>query len=230
MGLTIHWKLQANTDNAQEARQLVEKLRRKALDLPFKEVGEIVEVSGDAADQNKIDKDDPNNWLLIQAQQHTERDFIRVTPTKVIAFSTWPGKGAEEANFGLAVYPKTVEVSGKKVRTGLADWSWCSFCKTQYASNPECGGVENFLRRHLAVVKLLDYAKVIGILAEVRDESDYFEKRDIEALAKEVGVWNTAIAGFAGRLKDELGDSMISEITKFPNFEHLEAKGRKKSK
>jgi DNA-binding XRE family transcriptional regulator len=229
MGLTIHWSLQAKANSPQKACQLIEKLRQKALDLPFEQVGDIVEVSGDTADFKELDRDDPNLWLLIQAAQYIERhgQFCRVTPTHVIAFSALPGQGSEPANFGLAVYPKTIEVAGKKIRTNLGDWSWSSFCKTQYASNPECGGVENFLRCHLAVVKLLDHAKEIGILGDVSDEGDYFEKRDIEALAKEVGDWNTMIAGFAGRLMDELGEKVTSEIAKFPNFEHLEARGRK---
>lgn len=238
MGLTIHYKLQAETQSATKARQLLDQLRGKALDLPFKEVGEIVEISGDNADFEKLDRDDPHWWLLIQAGQYLKHDerHCRVTPQRVIAFSTWPGEGCEQANLGLAVYPKTIEVedrSGsphrmKKVRTNLGNWSWSSFCKTQYASNPECGGVENFLRCHLAVVKLLDHAAELGILKEVSDEGEYFEKRDLQALAKEVGDWNTMIAGWAGRLKDAFGDAVAAEITKFPNFEHLEAKGRRK--
>lgn len=230
MGLTIHYQLQSASRTPAKARQLVEQLRQKALDLPFKEVGEIVEVSGNSADFDKLDRDDPNRWLLIQAGQYVERDsrHYRITPTKVIAFSTLPGDGSEEANFGLAVYPKTIEIDGKRVRTNLGDWSWSSFCKTQYASNPEVGGVENFLRSHLAVVKLLDAAADIGILKDVRDEGEYWEKRDIKALVAEVGDWNTMIAGWAGRLKDSFGDSLVSEITKFPNFEHLEAKAEKK--
>lgn len=230
MGLTIHYQLHSTSRSAKKARQLLDQLRQKALDLPFKEVGEIVELDGDTADFDKSDRDDPNRWLLIQAGQYVERDehHYRVNPLRVIAFSTWPGKGSEPANFGLAVYPKTIEADGKKIRTGLGDWSWGSFCKTQYASNPECGGVENFLRSHLAVVKLLDHAKELGILKEVSDEGDYWQKRDMKALAAEVGDWNTLIAGWAGRFKDAFGDDVVSEIAKFPNFEHLEAKGNEK--
>ena len=230
MGLTIHYYLQSASRSPKKARQLLDQLRQKALDLPFKEVEEIVEVSGDTADFDKLPKGDPNRWMLIQAGQYIERDgrHHRVNPLQVISFSTWPGEGSEPANFGLAIYPKTIEVDGKKVRTGLGDWSWGSFCKTQYASNPECGGVENFLRCHLAVVKLLDHAKELGILKEVSDEGKYWEKRDIQALAKEVGDWNSMIAGWAGRFKDAFGDDVVAEITKFPNFEHLEAKGSEK--
>jgi hypothetical protein len=53
-------------------------------------------------------------------------------------------------------------------------------------------------------------------------------KRDIKALAQEVGDWNSIIAGWAGRLKDAFGDGVASEIAKYPNFEHFEAKGIEK--
>ena len=230
MGLTIHYSLQSASRTPAKARQLVEQLRQKALDLPFKEVGEIVEVNGDTADFDKLGQDDPNRWMLVQAGQSVVRDgrHYRITPTTVVAFSTLPGDGSEEANFGLAVYPKTIEIDGKRVRTNLGNWSWSSFCKTQYASNPQVGGVENFLRSHLAVVKLLDAAAEIGILKEVSDEGDYWQKRDIKALAAEVGDWNTMTAGWVGRLEDSFGDGVASEIAKYPNFEHLEAKAEKK--
>jgi len=229
MGLTIHYGLQADYNNPKRARQLIEQLRQKALDLPFKEVGAIMDMSGDAADFEKLPQDDPNRWLAVQAGQYVERGntHYRVTPNRLIAFSTWPGEGAEEANFGLAAYPKTIQVDGRRLQTKLRDWTWGSFCKTQYASNPECGGVENFLRCHLAVVKLLDYAAEFGILKDVSDEGGYWQNRDMEALAKEVGQWNGMLAAVMGRIKDSLGEGMAieSEIAKFPNFEHLEAQG-----
>ena len=200
MGLTIHYQLQSTSHS----------------------------LEGDQADIAKLPKEDPNRWLMIQAGRYVEKAerHYRVNPTQVIAFSTDPGEGSEPANFGLAVYPKTIEVEGKKVRTGLSNWSWSSFCKTQYASNPECGGVENFLRCHLAIVKLLDHAAALGILKEVSDEGDFWQNRDVKALAAEVGDWNTMIAGWAGRLKDAFGEAVEAEITKFPNFEHLEAEGQ----
>jgi len=115
----------------------------------------------------------------------------------------------------------------RRVRTGLTGWCWSSFCKTQYASNPECGGVQNFLRCHLSVIALLDFAKSLGLVEHVSDEGNYWEARDAEALAKEVGSWNEMIAGFAGQLKDALGAGVVSEIANFPNFEPLEARGRR---
>lgn len=236
MGLTIHYSLQADTNNARAARTLLEQLRSKALDLPFKEVGELVEFKGDDASFENCSPDAPHRWLLIQSDGSVIQgdSHFRASPNHLIAFSTWPGEGSEEANFGLALYPKTIEIEDrsqvphrkKRLRTELPPWSWKSFCKTQYASNPQCGGVEHFLRCHLAVVKLLDHAAELGILKEVSDEGGYWDKRDLKALATEVGEWNSMIAGWTGRLKDAFGDSIQAEITKFPDFEHLEAKGR----
>jgi hypothetical protein len=74
MGLTIHYRLQSDRRGPAEARRLVEQLRQRALDLPFQAVGEIVEVSGDSADIDKVERNDPNAWLLIQAGQSIERD------------------------------------------------------------------------------------------------------------------------------------------------------------
>lgn len=230
MGLTIHYDLHSTTRSAVKARQLVEELRQKALDLPFNSVGDIIELSGDAADFNTLERDDPKRWLLVQAEQYVVLDghYLSVQPTHLIAFSTMPGDGSEPANFGLAIYPKTIEFKGKNVRSNLPNWNWSSFCKTQYASNPEFGGLENFLRSHLSLVKLLDCASELGILNGVRDEGEYWEKRDIQALGSEIGNWNTMIAGWAGRLKDTFGGDVVSEITKFPNFEHLEADAEKR--
>ena len=142
MGLTIHYRLHADTTSADEARRLVEQLRAKALALPFQEVGELTDLGGDQADPDKLDRDDPNRWLLIQAGEYVERGGRQypVTPDRLIAFSAWPGEGCEEANFGLALYPKTIEVGGRRVRTGLSGWSWSSFCKNAVRLEPGLRG------------------------------------------------------------------------------------------
>jgi hypothetical protein len=142
----------------------------------------------------------------------------------------------------------------RSVPTKLANWHWGSFCKTQYASDPACGGLPNFLRCHISVITLLDrIAKIPGVRVQVDDEGRYgshlscpdWREADAEgrkrvyrrykgqynpaALAKEVGEWNTMIAGFAGALGDAIagsGAKLESPIKDFPNFERLEFKGR----
>ena len=247
MGLTIHWSLRSNTRSPKKARELVAQLRGRVLDLPFEQVGDIVELTGPECEFESLDRDDPHRWLLIQAGQHVDRPArgggtysYNVAPTHVIAFETLPGPGCEPANFGLCRYPALLEIEEKeryeygkgfvsprrRIRTRLTGWHWSSFCKTQYASNSECGGAQNFLRCHLAVIKVLDQAKSLGILDEVSDEGDFWEKRDVRALAEEIGQWNEMIAAFAGKLKDQFGDDLEAPIIDFPDFEHLEAKGR----
>lgn len=233
MGLTIHYQLKSATRSANQLRRLMEQLRQRALDLPFKEVGEVVELSGDACDFNSCGGDNPLRWLLVQAGQYVVDgdSHYSVIPKHVIAFSTWPGNGCEAANFGLAVYPGTIDIRdyrlgrSRKLRTGLRGWCWSSFCKTQYASQH---GVDHFLRCHLCVVKMLDHAKELGILAGVKDEGDFWLKRDIKALAQEVGEWNQDMAGLVGQMRDLFGNQIVAPIAKYPDFERLEARGQER--
>ena len=143
----------------------------------------------------------------------------------------------------------------RKVKTRLTGWRWSSFCKTQYASDPRCGGVANFLRCHISVVTLLDrIAELPTVKVEVDDEGKYgrshysddwreaYEagrkptyswhdgKYDPKALAEEVGEWNSMIAAQMGALGDMLeasGSDLegCSPIQGFPDFEHLEFRG-----
>lgn len=240
MGLTIHYSLKSDTRSAKEARRLMEELHRCAATLPFKEVGPVLEITGDACAFEGQPDDELRRWLLIQAAGDVQQGkySYSVTPTHVIAFSTLPGDGCESANFGLCRYPATIEVADhdvwpvgkRKIRTSLSGWRWSSFCKTEYASNPECGGIPNFLRSHLLVVRMLDRCRELGLLTEVRDEGDFWMKRDPQALVKEVGEWNEMIAGLAGKMKDLVGPELQAAIFAFPDFEHLEAKGRKGGK
>ena len=223
MGLTIHYQLEAKVRTPDKARELVQRLRQRAVDLPFKEVSNIADYRADEANLDHVARDHPHRWLLIQAEGSLEQgeQYFRIPPERVIAFSTQPGEGCEPANFGLCSYPAFIQFAEngrtRKLRTGLTDWSWSSFCKTEFASNPSFGGVEHFLRCHLAVVRMLDFAKDMGILHGVTDESDYFEKRDLVVLSK--GRWQTMKPGWSDRLKDMFGDEVAAQLEKSPIFE-----------
>ena len=77
-----------------------------------------------------------------------------IRPHPLVCFPVWPGKGCEPAAFGFCNLP------------AVEGWQWSYSCCTQPASRPEHGGLENFLRCHLAVIGLLDAIKRAG-LAEV---------------------------------------------------------------
>jgi len=311
MGLTIHYSLKSNQENAE---QTVQKMRQLALDLPFEKVGEIVDLKGDQCNtevqRNKLQNGDEKKaglfWLLIEAERHVtcpwnKRISRTVNPTRIIGFDNWPGPGSEPANFGLCLYPSEIDweyrpeddqrfqsvpkkgfgwhrfdwrkwdrfckkqfgryrspesfKETRKVRTNLSGWHWRSFCKTQYASDPQCGGIPNFLKCHVSVITLLDrMAKLPGLRVSVDDEGKYGSSTYSDdwkeaheagrkptyrrhkgqynpaALAQEVGDWNTIIAGFAGAVDEALaggGITLEAQIKDFPDFERLEFKGHK---
>src|SRR5213592_1138080 len=101
MGLIIHYSLEAHGSD-DHARVLVQSLHRAAQDLPFKDIGEVVQLHGQQCDHNRRAKDDPLRWLLIQAVGSVESKAERpmgtqgyvisydVPPARVIAFSAWP--------------------------------------------------------------------------------------------------------------------------------------------
>lgn len=236
MGLTIHYSLTTELTEPDDVITLVESIRQVARDLPFQEVSELLEFHGPEADFEHAGRDDAHRWLKIQASRHVERGngCFSVKPLHIIGFTAWPGEGCEPANVGFGRYPAFLEVptrSGRSRRlaTKIKGWCWGSFCKTQYASNPDCDGVPNFLRCHVCVVKLLDFIVRTGLVTvDVRDEGGYWEERNLEKLAREVGDWNEMIAAVSGLYKDQAnqeGFTVESAIAGFANFEHLEAKG-----
>ena len=224
MGLTIHYALSARGSSLPQVRTLLRQLRTEALDLPFQAVGDLVELTGAEANFENHRPESGLRWLLIQASQAVEVDqrLDTVQPQQVVAFTTEPGAGSEPANFGLALYPAAMNVADsrsgpgrtRRLRTGLACWSWHSFCKTAYAADPECGGIENFLRSHISIVKLLDRAAQLGFLASVSDEGDFWDQRDCRALARQAGGPDALTAGWIGRLKSAFGE--IAELQRVP--------------
>ena len=164
---------------------------------------------GGDCNYNKYPRESATRWFLIMGSLNDKQ------PTCILGFDAIVGKGCESLDLAFSKEP------GK-------GWVASGFCKTQYASNPDCDGVANFLKCHMLVIKVMDIAKELGFKVEVHDEGNYWENRDVKKLAGNVGEWNTMIAGLAGALTDAFakkGDRVESEIAKFPNYEHLEAVG-----
>lgn len=139
----------------------------------------------------------------------------------------------------------------RRVPTKLGGWTWGSFCKTEYADDPACGGTANFVRCHVSLVTLLERAaKLPGLRVTIDDEGhygpavysdDWQEAREagrkptyvkhkathsIPALLKEVNSSHEMLAAFAGALRD-INPAVEAEIAKRPDFEALEFRGRK---
>lgn len=184
------------------------------MDLPFAEVSpKVYHFKGRLADWQNYEQCSDFVWPLIQATECMEHEeygrkyLVDVPPKEVYLFSAWPGEECEEANFGLAKYPSTVDFHGKKLQTNLGDsWHWNSFCKTQYASKVS---LEHFLRCHYAVCLLLREAEKLELLARVDDEGNFWDSWDFEALAREVFGWNCAVQNAVIQLKATFGSKNV---------------------
>lgn len=172
-------------------------------------------------------------WLKVRTGYALEKHFFK--PISAIAFMCWPGN-TEPSCFGLCRYEpsKTMSRSQLKAaeRRGLfSGFHWQSFCKTQYASSPQRGGIKHFLAAHTRLVRLLDYSQSLGLHVDVQDDSGFWDHRDKKKLEAEVQSWNQLTAAVIGRINNGLeaqgAGRGIAPITEFPDFERLEAEGQK---
>ena len=62
------------------------------------------------------------------------------------------------------------------------------------------------------------------------DEGDFWEKRDVKALARQVGEWNQDMAAMVGRVQGLARRRPPGSHRRVPGFEHLEARGRRRKK
>ena len=173
------------------------------------------------------------SWLRNTVWSQNRNDWLGLPcPRRSLGFrSTWPLAASRwRSSWRPTLETITVEDERtgrpKRLRTNHTTWSGRGFCKTQYASDARCGGVPNFLRAHLSVCRMLDYAKELGILASVSDEGDFFENRSIPALVNNIADWNAFIAAGVGALDKLVGGGLEAPIRHFPDFEQLEAAGQ----
>jgi hypothetical protein len=226
MGLAISYKLRLSATTVDLIRAKIVALHAIAKEYSFAWIGEIVELEGDACKLDMEDRHDPLDFMKIHAAKllnvTSNGNFNYQYPNHLIAFEASPGEGCQTTTFGLALH-RDFDTNN--------DWSLTSFCKTQYASNPEYGGLENFLQCHLKVVAMLDAAQNLGIQCEVSDCGGYWETRDRSVLISALNDSNFFVAAVMGSVKDgvDKSTSMTVEapIMEYPNFEYLEAEGQK---
>jgi hypothetical protein len=113
-----------------EARNVVERLRQKAIDLKWLPVGDVIHLT----DQECSEGDRlPGKFLLIAAG-----DTV-LAPHEVVFFEATP-PGDEPRPFGLAAYPGYMEGSNKVVPTHLAGWQWVGVIRSS-----DVQGVKDFI-------------------------------------------------------------------------------------
>ena len=151
--------------------------------------------------------------------------YHRMLPAKrLVGFTCLPGEGCEPLNLFVGAFPASTMVDcignqhgyqSEKRRLMLPKTHWLgsAFCKTQYASLPEAGGVTNFLRCHLLVIAALDAAKAAGFEVLVTDESGYWQHRSIPRLVREIADWNAFLLSMGDQLRACFGQQVQCAIT-----------------
>ena len=244
MGLTIHYSISlprhTTTENVQAK---VNALRQRCLDLPFKEVGEIISLSaknGDKMSWRDLGDERGAKWDLLfgtkgRAQwdallnassapdtlkQDENGSMIKEVPAEIaIGFAAWPGDGCEGSDISIGLLPAEISApiyrgADKTLPLEVGgNWQGRRACKTQYANSPDCGGLPNFLRCHLCVIAMLDAAKEIGFDVDVSDEGGYWENRDVKALVEKIGQWDQMLAAMFGAMKDAAKSTGIKSVS-----------------
>ena len=222
MGLAISYTLALADASAQEARRRIVALHQGAARLDLPELGPIIELQGEGI--CRTDGDDPLFGIKQGAMSIEDYDaFFRdrkAIPScrQLVGFTAFPGEGCHQCSFGLAIHAD-----------GSQRWQWQDFCKTQYASSPEYGGIVHFIRCHQRILALLDLCEELGILASACDPSGYRDHRNLEKLVSCVSDSNLLIAAAVGGMKDALethGYRAEAPILERADFEHLEAQGQ----
>jgi hypothetical protein len=226
MPLDLYWQLESKT----KANILIEKMRQRALNLPFLAVSEVVRLVGE--ETRITDEDDPLHCLKSLAHDWVwdDDDELWLCPAnEIVGFQVDVAPGSNSTAIYLASYPPAMQTkNGVWLPTTRPTFSGQSQCDTQFASHPNYGGVANFVRAHGALCRLLDYGNELGILTYVTDDGFFFDNRDVSALVTRINDYNAYTAAFVGAWKDS-GRHTSSPILTFPGYEHLEAKGLEKA-
>lgn len=221
MGLTVHYKLAAPKGcGAAQAKQMVESMRRVARRFYIEGlVDRVLPVMTDAKTLRRFACD----WLILPvAGEENTSTGAELLPTEGFIFRVEVGRDCEPLWLGLCRYPATVHFQGRELPAKKgAGWQLAGFSKTQYAS---VHGWEHFQRCHCAVINLLAAGRTPDLRVKISDEGDYWPRRSLENLRRNLGQMNGLVAAAAGAWKDE-GAGVESPIFRHPHFERLEAEG-----
>jgi hypothetical protein len=212
MGLSLGFELRLPASFAHnDVVSMLHRLRKHAGQFGFRAVTRFYEGGVEAPGDQWRHVFNVITGVMAEPCDEDPKQFVGDVTT-ALGFFAHPGKGSEAASFGFI---------RRRGQEDTEDWYWQCMCKTQYAS---AFGDEHFLKCHMRVVDMLDYAVSLGIDLTVYDEGLYWETRDKTRLLSEVDKMNRLVARIAGRFSDAMKDprAVQSPIFEHPDFERLE--------
>jgi len=185
MGLTIHYTLSVKRGTRfREVRNVLRRLARHARKNGCAHVGKVLHSAESDPDAPPFfDCTPENERRLHEGGRGTQGWLLEV----------WPGEGCETAVFGIVQHrrilpPKMGQPKWLKRYSKCSDWKLDAFCKTYYAAEH---GLEHFVQCHQLVINLLDLWREAGFGLHVHDEGGYWKSRSDEALAAQIGDYET---------------------------------------
>lgn len=191
MGITISFRFNSPSATVWHG---IDQLQAITQDLPFKYVGEVIELVGEQCNHQNSDNEE---LLVLKIQAVAKRieqgKLQKYKPDHIIGFTVIPGEGCEFMTVFLAHYRELGE-----------NWQSESYCKTQFATEV---GIPHFVFCHTAIVSFLDQAAKIGLLdtsldSPVIDEAEYWEQRNLKKLASKAQLEQEKIENMGTLLKN----------------------------
>jgi hypothetical protein len=215
MGLHLNYELRLPATNTDEQiAERLEALRTFAAELPFDEVSPVVRAhSAELPTARPWPAAIAFHASIIAEPWDEDAPALTGDVGTAQGFLVNPGQGCETAFFGFL---RRADDAG-----GHSEWYWHCSCKTQYASTVSD---VHLVTCHTSLVRLLDHASTLGVDVIVRDETFYWETRDVQRLISETHRMNRIVAAFAGKMSDVFGNghSLRAPIFDHPRFERLE--------
>lgn len=165
---------------------------------------------------------------------------LEIEPVDGWMFEVDAGRDCEPLRVALCRYPASVPMPWqlaaelglkdcrRRVSTGLPRrWHFRGFAKTQFAS---LHGWEHFRRCHTGIIDYLAELRTLGWGVRIDDEGEYWPRRSLAKLRRNIDEMNGVVAAAAGALKDldEAANGVSgveSPIFAHRDFERLEAEG-----
>jgi hypothetical protein len=165
----------------EDATRRIKALRHLAQDLHFNSVSSMFVFKGDDC---AILEDDPLEEIKIRSRACLKIGdcYVSIQPERMVGFvAEMPNK--EIFCIGLCVYPAKIKIDDSLIETGLGGKAyWANFVSTVVFDHSREENLEECVRSHRSVNRILKQAEQDGILDKVVDPTLFWELENLALL------------------------------------------------